>query len=63
MLVKVYDRYRFAIPVYGHIVKQSSINDGIEVKLITTNSPTKYPVGSTIWVHKAQCKAVLKGEI
>lgn len=58
MKVKVFDRYRFAIPVYGIVVATSKTNDGIQVKLTTTNS-SRYPIGSTIWVHKAQCRAAL----
>jgi len=61
MKVKIYDRYRFAIPVQGHIVNKDSRTDsgeGVEVRLITTNNP-QYPVGSTIWVHRAQCRAVV----
>lgn len=60
MKVNVYDRYRFASkPVQGVIIKKSKTNSGVEVKLLTTNNP-RYPVGSTVWVSKQQCRAVLE---
>ena len=65
MKVKVYDRYRFAVPVFGFIAKVGSRTDGgegVEVQLTTTNNP-HYPVGSTIWVHRRQCKAVLSRKL
>ncbi len=60
MKVKIYDKYRFAVPVYGNVVKGGSRTDGgegLEVQLTTTNNPN-YPVGSNIWVHRAQCRVV-----
>lgn len=59
MKVKVYDKYRFAIPVIGRIIKKSASSDSVEVRLETTNNG-KFPVGSTIWVHAGQCRAILK---
>lgn len=51
--VKVYDRYRFAIPLKGVIQQLSSHNDGVRVKLLESNSK-KYPVGCEVWVDKHQ---------
>lgn len=51
--VIVYDRYRFAIPAKGNITRFSDTNDGVEVKLTSSNSSLN-PVGSLIWVHAHQ---------
>jgi hypothetical protein len=59
MRVKVYDRYRFAIPVIGEMIKRNTFNNGVQIKLETSNNP-HYPVGSIIWVHPAQCRAIVK---
>lgn len=53
--VKVYDRFRFAIPVYGTVTGLAYDNDGVMVQLETTNNPN-YPVGESIWVHAQQLK-------
>ena len=53
--VTIYDRYRFAIPVKGVVVREAETNDGVEVRLTTTNT-TKYLVGCTIWVDKHQLR-------
>lgn len=61
MEVKVYDRYRFAVPVYGIITRigpRTDEGEGLEIQLTTTNN-AQYPVGSKIWVHKAQCRVVI----
>jgi len=58
--VRVYDKFRFAIPVKGIIVGLGSRTDrgeGLEIKLTTTNNP-HYPVGSNIWVHRQQVKVI-----
>lgn len=53
--VKVYDRYRFAIPLLGKVVKKSDSNDGVEVELQESNN-YQYPVGSKVWVHETQVR-------
>ena len=65
MKVKVYDRFRFAIPVFGEVVKIGTRTDGgegVKVRLTTSNN-FKYPIGSTIWVHRRQCRAVLSKKL
>jgi len=53
--VVIYDRFRFAIPLLGHIVDFSEKTDSVEVKLLASNN-TAYPVGSKVWVFKNQVK-------
>ena len=53
--VKLYDRYRFAIPVDATIVKFSDSNDGVECVLRSSNNPN-YSVGSKVWVSINQLR-------
>ena len=53
--VMVYDRYRFAIPLRAKVTRFSTENDGVLVKLLTSNA-VKYPVGAEVWLHKAQLR-------
>lgn len=53
--VIVYDKYRFAIPVFGRIFAFSLTNDGVEVMLDTTNN-LNFPIRNTIWVDRNQLK-------
>lgn len=53
--VIVYERYLFAIPLPGIVVRLSESNDGVEVRLLKSNNP-RYPIGSTIWAHEAQLR-------
>lgn len=56
--VLIYDRYRFAIPLKGIILKFSETNDGVQLKLIESNT-NQYPIGcEDVWVHKAQLRRV-----
>lgn len=54
--VKVYDRYRFAIPQTGIIQKFSDANDGVMLNLIRPINSPKYDESSEIWVHKWQLR-------
>lgn len=51
--VRVYDRYRFAIPIRATVKQISDLDGGVEVVLEETNN-AQYPVGSTIWVDARQ---------
>jgi len=51
--VIVLDRYRFAIPLKGHVSMFSASNDGVEVRLSESNNP-QYPISALIWVHRGQ---------
>ena len=62
MKVRVYDRYRFGFPVEGEVIRLSKRRDhgeGVEVKLTTTNN-SHFPVGSKIWVHRHQVRAIVE---
>ena len=54
-IVYVYDRYRFAIPLKGEIVKFADSNDGVEVRLHESNN-YQYPIGKRVWVHSQQLR-------
>lgn len=54
-VVTLYDRYMFATPLPGIIVRFSESNDGVEVRLLKSNF-YRYPIGSTFWVHEAQLR-------
>lgn len=53
--VTLYDRYRFVVPLDAVVVKLSSVNDGVECVLKTSNNPN-YPIGSKVWVDMAQLR-------
>ena len=53
--VTVYDRYRFAIALQAVVIKNSDSNDGVQVKLLTSNN-RQYPVGLDIWVSEKQLR-------
>ena len=57
--VIIYDRFRFAIPIFGIAIGRSSTNDGVQVQLTTTNNPA-YPIGCDIWVSRRQLR-IAKG--
>jgi hypothetical protein len=55
--VIVYDRFRFAIPLKARIMTMSSVNDGVEIRLLESNNK-HYPIDSDTWVHASQLKAI-----
>jgi hypothetical protein len=56
--VTVHDRYRFAIPLAGTVVRVEGIsNEGVRVVLRQSNS-AKYPVGVEILVSQHQLTRV-----
>lgn len=60
--VKVYDRYRFAIPQTGIIKKFSESNDGVEVTLIGHINNPHYVETPDIWIHKWQLRLISVGK-
>jgi NTP pyrophosphatase (non-canonical NTP hydrolase) len=57
--VTVYDRYRFAIPLIAEIIGFSHDNDGVQLKLLESNS-VAYPIGSTdTWVSEKQIRSII----
>jgi len=56
--VKVYDRFRFAIPLKATVKQFSTSNDGVRVQLIESNS-AEYEIGNDdVWVHKKQLEKI-----
>jgi hypothetical protein len=55
ILVKVYDRYRFAKPLYARVIWTSECNDGVKILLLQSNNKA-YPVDCETWVHAQQLK-------
>ena len=58
--VRVFDRYRFALPIEGVVSSKSQSNDGVEITLTTTypSLNRKYPVGSSIWISRRQIRKI-----
>lgn len=57
MKVIVYDMCRFGQPVEGVVTGMRSAKDALRIRLTTSNT-SFIPVGSTIWVHRKQCRLI-----
>ena len=62
--VRVYDRYRFAVPVEGEVTQTAAKfrNDGVEVKLFKEAGLHEGKPWSYVWVHERQVEKVLYEE-